>query len=115
MPISRSFGVIDSMSIKARVNFRTFMDARSGLVTTQHVQESITAVQRNHNPLLEWYYRLREPRQQLLALAICFFDGLYEQEQFFAAVDCLIDQAWRQRDTLSAPMGSDDLAPLNIL
>jgi len=85
--------------------------ARSGLVTTQHVQESITAVQRNHNPLLEWYYRLREPRRQLLALAICFFDGLYEQ-QFFAAVDCLIDQAWRQRDTLWRAIDYDDLAPL---
>ncbi len=85
--------------------------ARNGLVTSQHVQDSILAVQHNHNPLLEWYYRLREPRRQLLALAICFFDGLYEQ-QFFAAVDCLIDQAWRQRDTLWRAIDYDDLAPL---
>jgi hypothetical protein len=85
--------------------------ARSGPVTVQHVQDSITAVQQNHNPLLEWYYRLREPRRQLLALAICFFDGMYEQ-QFFAAVDFLIDQAWRQRDASWRAIDYDDLGPL---
>jgi hypothetical protein len=34
----------------------------------------------------EWYYRRLIPREQLLALGLSFFDGLFD-DQFFAALE----------------------------
>ena len=44
----------------------------------------------------QWYYEL-DPREQLLALGLSFFDGLFD-DQFFAALEEVVESVWQRRD-----------------
>jgi hypothetical protein len=46
--------------------------------------------------IFQWYRRL-EPAEQLFALSLALFDGLSD-DQIFAAVEYLVDAAWRRTD-----------------
>lgn len=43
------------------------------------------------------YYEVLDPREQLLALGLSFFNGFFE-DQLFAALEQVVMQAWRKRD-----------------
>jgi hypothetical protein len=45
----------------------------------------------------DWYYTKLSSREQLLTLGLCLFDGLYD-DQFFAALEVVVEGAWQQRD-----------------
>jgi hypothetical protein len=45
----------------------------------------------------QWYHARLDSREQLLALGLSFFDGLFD-DQFFAAVEELVEEAWQRRD-----------------
>jgi len=47
---------------------------------------------------LQWYHEKRDrPREQLLALGLSFFSGLFD-DQFFAALEKVVDQTWKRRE-----------------
>ncbi|KYC34574.1 hypothetical protein WA1_51200 [Scytonema hofmannii PCC 7110] len=45
-----------------------------------------------------WYYHQLNPREQLLAIGLSFFDGLFD-DQFFAALEEVVESVWQRRDT----------------
>lgn len=47
--------------------------------------------------LSKWYLGL-EPRERLLALGLSFFDGLFD-DQFFAALEEIVETVWQKRDS----------------
>jgi hypothetical protein len=55
-----------------------------------------------------WYYRRLTPREQLLALGLSFFDGLFD-DQFFAALEEIVEGAWQRRDTTLRALDYCDL------
>ena len=57
--------------------------------------------------LTQWYYQL-EPRQQLLTVALNFFDGLFD-DQLFASLDLIVERVWRQRNPLLVSFDYHDL------
>jgi len=47
--------------------------------------------------LNHWYYHILTPRERLLALGLNLFSGLYE-DQFFAALEEVVENAWQKRN-----------------
>lgn len=48
--------------------------------------------------LSQWYHEKRDrPREQLLALGLNFFSGLFD-DQFFAALEEVVERSWKRRD-----------------
>lgn len=47
--------------------------------------------------LSKWYHQTLNPREQLLALGLSFFDGLFD-DQFFAALEEIVEKVWQRRD-----------------
>ncbi len=45
-----------------------------------------------------WYNTILNPREQLLALGLSFFDGLFD-DQFFAAIEMVVEKVWQRRDS----------------
>lgn len=60
--------------------------------------------------LKEWFRNL-EHREQLLALGLSFFDGLFE-DQFFAALEQVVSNVWQQRDSTLRALDYCDLENL---
>lgn len=56
----------------------------------------------------DWYYHRLTPREQLLALGLSFFDGLFD-DQFFAALEEVVENAWQRRDTTLSALDYCDL------
>jgi hypothetical protein len=76
----------------------------------ENVQQLIEQVQNEEVALRQWYYQL-EPRQQLLAAVLSFFNGLFD-DQFFAALDFLVTKTWRDRNPLLTAYDYHDLDAL---
>ncbi|MBW4431979.1 MAG: hypothetical protein KME28_09680 [Pelatocladus maniniholoensis HA4357-MV3] len=53
--------------------------------------------QEDEESLSNWYYHQLNPREQLLALGLCFFDGLFD-DQFFAALEQVVQSTWQKGD-----------------
>lgn len=60
--------------------------------------------------LKEWFRNL-EPREQLLALGLNLFDGLFE-DQFFAALEQVVRNVWQRRDSTLRALDYCDLENL---
>ncbi|NEP39622.1 MAG: hypothetical protein F6K35_10370, partial [Okeania sp. SIO2H7] len=61
------------------------------------VRQLINQVNSNEEALNQWYYYLLDRREQLLALGLNFFDGLLD-DQFFAALEKIVNNVWQKRD-----------------
>lgn len=48
--------------------------------------------------LNSWYHKQLDPRGQLLAIGLSLFDGLFD-DQFFAALEVVVSNAWQNRDS----------------
>jgi hypothetical protein len=57
----------------------------------------IDIVNDNQKALNQWYYHILTPREQLLALGLSFFDGLRD-DQFFSAIEQIVENVWQKRD-----------------
>jgi hypothetical protein len=47
--------------------------------------------------MLEHWFPALSSREQILALGLSFFDGIFD-DQFFAAMDKIVENAWKRRD-----------------
>ncbi|NES73621.1 MAG: hypothetical protein F6K24_54770, partial [Okeania sp. SIO2D1] len=57
------------------------------------------------------YYEILDSREQLLALGLSFFDGLFE-DQLFAALETLVKKVWQERDSSLRALDYHDLEKL---
>jgi len=64
--------------------------------------------------LRECFYHSKKPREQLLILGLSFFDGLFD-DQFFAAIETLVEATWKQRDSSLRALDYCDLDNLGDL
>lgn len=71
------------------------------------IWQLVNRVQDHKAALRQWYYKLK-PRQQLLTVALSFFDGLFD-DQFFSSLDTLVETIWRRRNPLLVSFDYYDL------
>ncbi len=62
--------------------------------------------------LRKWYLQELEPRERLLVLGLSFFDGLFE-DQFFAALEEIVEKVWQRRDASLRALDYCDLENLS--
>jgi len=60
--------------------------------------------------LNDWYYKLK-PNEQLLAIGLSLFDGLFD-DQFFAAIEVVVKSVWQDRDASLKALDYCDLDSL---
>ncbi|WP_017318916.1 hypothetical protein [Mastigocladopsis repens] len=88
--------------------FLQFLCAEKQPLQAEVIEKLIQLTQGQENTLKQWYDHILKPREQLLALGLSFFDGLPEN-QIFAALDILVEQAWRVRDPSLSHFDRSDL------
>jgi hypothetical protein len=62
--------------------------------------------------LNEWYHQKLSPRERLLALGLSFFDGLFD-DQFFTALEAIVEKVWQRRDASLRALDYCDLEKLH--
>jgi hypothetical protein len=61
------------------------------------IQDVLDNCQNDVRTLRQWFYHSLSEREQLIALGLCLFEGIYD-DQFFAAMETLVEQSWHKRD-----------------
>jgi ARC6-like, IMS domain len=88
-----------------------WLKANREAVSSKTVEASINSAKEDKKERLkQWFYSL-EPREQLLALGITLFNGLYI-DQFFAALERVVQQVWQRRDPTLQALDHCDLESL---
>lgn len=62
--------------------------------------------------LSNWYHQKLEARERLLALGLSFFDGLFD-DQFFTALEEIVEKVWQRRDASLRALDYCDLENLH--
>ncbi|WP_373530218.1 hypothetical protein [Nostoc sp.] len=62
--------------------------------------------------LSNWYHQKLGSRERLLALGLSFFDGLFD-DQFFAALEEIVENVWQRRDASLRALDYCDLENLH--
>ena len=63
--------------------------------------------------LSNWYHQQLEPRERLLTLGLSFFDRLFD-DQFFAALEEIVEKVWQRRDASLRALDYCDLENLYV-
>jgi hypothetical protein len=61
------------------------------------IQELIEIAKNDEQFIRKLYYEILNPREQLLALGLSFFNGCFE-DQLFAALERVVQEVWQKRD-----------------
>lgn len=61
------------------------------------IQELIQTAKNDEQFIRKLYYEILNPREQLLALGLSFFNGCFE-DQLFAALERVVQDVWQKRD-----------------
>jgi hypothetical protein len=62
--------------------------------------------------LSNWYHQKLDSRERLLVLGLSFFDGLFD-DQFFAALEEIVERVWQRRDASLRALDYCDLENLH--
>lgn len=90
------------------VGFVRLLRAETELPQEAHVLELIERARGDERMLKQWYHIQLNAREQLLALGLSLLDGLFD-DQFFAALEGLVGQVWRQRNPFLSAIDYTDL------
>lgn len=63
----------------------------------QLVPKLLEEINNNETSLNKWYYQVLDSREKLLALGLSLFEGLLD-DQFFAALEEVVENVWQKRD-----------------
>ena len=77
--------------------FLQFVQQEKQNISQGRLEELIDLAKGNKDTIEQWYHHVLKPREQLLALGLSFFDGLFE-EQIFASLEKIVEFAWQKRD-----------------
>src|SRR5919202_2470451 len=80
-------------------------------LSEEAVCKAVDSAKKNRKAFLETWFRTLESREQLLALGVSFFDGLFD-DQFFAALEKVVRNVWQQRDSTLRALDYCDLENL---
>lgn len=74
--------------------------------------ESLIKIAKNDEEFIrKLYYEILDPSEQLLALGLGFFNGLFE-DQLFAALERVVEEVWQKRDPSLRALDYCDLEKL---
>jgi hypothetical protein len=99
--------------LKTPVNISIFIKLLCAEKSTPTLQliNDLVEVANDKTRTFELWYPALEDREQLIALGLSFFDGLYD-DQFFAAIEKVIENAWKRRDPSLSSLDYCDLDKL---
>ncbi len=80
-------------------------------LSRETVSKAVENAQKGREINLKEWFRNLEPLEQLLALGLNLFDGLFE-DQFFAALEQVVRNVWQQRDSTLRALDYSDLENL---
>lgn len=86
--------------LKTPPSIELFVRELVGIKTKIKEREILRLIEKCRDEKLllnRWFYHLLTPKSQLMALGLCLFEGLFD-DQFFAAMDFLYEKSWRQRN-----------------
>lgn len=92
--------------------FVTSLTAVNTPVSESSVRELLENCSSDIRAVRQWFYRSLSDREQLIALGLCLFEGLYD-DQFFAAMEALVEQSWHKRDSSLQSLDYCDLDALS--
>ncbi len=75
------------------------------------IDELIKIAKSDEQFIRKLYYDILNPREQLLALGLSFFNGLFE-DQLFAALERVVQDVWQKRDPSLRSLDYSDLEQL---
>lgn len=75
------------------------------------INELIQIARSDEQFIRKLYYNILNPREQLLALGLSFFNGLFE-DQLFAALERVVQDVWQKRDPSLISLDYCDLEQL---
>ncbi|WP_193957315.1 hypothetical protein [Microcystis aeruginosa] len=85
-------------------------------INEQINQEKLTEIfalaNNQRESLKKWYNTYLSSREQLLAISLSLFDGLFE-DQFFAALEKIVEDVWQKRDASLQALDYSDLINLS--
>ncbi|MEM1204812.1 MAG: hypothetical protein AAGN66_16405 [Acidobacteriota bacterium] len=91
-------------------SFLTAVTADGARGEVPWLEEQLAQLAGDNRAIRKWYFGLSK-RQQVLALGLAMFDGLFE-DQVFAALEILVGSEWRGRDPVLAQFDYHELVPL---
>ena len=77
--------------------FIQFIQQEKQHISPERLEELINLAKGKKDAIEQWYHHSLNSREQLLALGLSFFDGLFE-EQIFAGLEKIVELAWQKRD-----------------
>lgn len=80
-------------------------------ISLNDLKAAIQSAKEDKKERLKKWFRSLIPREQLLALGVSLFDGLYA-DQFFAALERVVQNVWQQRDPSLRALDHCDLENL---
>ncbi|MBD2567788.1 IMS domain-containing protein [Anabaena lutea] len=99
-------------NIIARFVQRLEKEIENNPIEQEIIETIIDEVTDNQKALNQWYYYILNEREQLLALGLNFFDGLYN-DQLFAALEKVVEQVWQKRNPSLRALDYCDLENLH--
>lgn len=88
-----------------------FLAVPASRLTAASIRQEIRRIRGDRSAIDAWYQQLT-PGQQLFTAGMLFFDGLFD-DQLFAALDVLVERAWRPREPALEAFDYRDLAALD--
>ncbi|NEP36800.1 hypothetical protein, partial [Moorena sp. SIO3B2] len=116
LPTDNKFTI---QSIAERLKTPDKISKFSGLLSSEKkplqqeaINQLIDLAQDNKKILERWFNNVLQPREQLIALGLNFFDGLFE-DQCLVAIGKLVDHEWHRRDPSLCALDHCDLQPFH--
>jgi hypothetical protein len=81
-------------------------------INKDNIADRFVLANNQRDNLKKWYKTYLTPREQLLAIGLSLFDGLFE-DQFFAALERVVKDVWQERDASLKALDYGDLINLS--
>ncbi len=85
---------------------------RMPMITEAGIRKIIKDCRDDKRRLRHWYHVGLSSREKLIAMGLCLFDGFYD-DQFFAAMNVLVEHSWHKREPSLKGLDYCDLESLS--
>jgi len=94
-----------ALKLETPERIETFVKGLASLkspVKESDISKFFEESQNDNSAIKRWFFGSLSPREKLITLGLCIFEGLYD-DQYFAAMETVFQQSWRNRNpTLDA-------------
>ena len=105
--------VVQRLKTPERIaRFVELLRAEEASLSKEAIGKLIELAQNNKEVLRQWFHKILKPHEQLLALGLNFFDGLFD-DQCMAGVGELVEHEWHRREPFLRALDYCDLDNLH--